>query len=130
MYNGLIDASKCAHGAHFLGLLKGSESPIWKEPGENQAGVQKGVSPFGAAFRCLKLWLAVPRGSLAGKTASVIAFRQIPVLQGFPKLGVADAEVTRGDMVPLPVCASTPASAADEPRTKMSTKVYIEEGSE
>lgn len=32
-------------------------------------------------------------------------------------LGRATAEVTRGDMAPLPACASAPASAADEPRT-------------
>jgi putative transposase len=34
------------------------------------------------------------------------------------KLGLARAEVTRGDMAPLPVCASVPASAVVEPRTE------------
>jgi len=36
------------------------------------------------------------------------------------KLGTASAEVTRGDMAPLPACASVPASAVDEPRTEPS----------
>jgi putative transposase len=33
------------------------------------------------------------------------------------KLGLAEAEATRGDMAPLPACLRIPASAADEPRT-------------
>ena len=34
------------------------------------------------------------------------------------RLGTAGAEITRGDMVPLPACASMPASAVGEPRTE------------
>jgi len=33
------------------------------------------------------------------------------------RLGLAKPEVTRGDMVPLPACASIPASTVDEPQT-------------
>jgi putative transposase len=42
------------------------------------------------------------------------------------KLGLAEAESTRGDTTPLPACASVSASVADEPRTEtVSTCAHI-----
>jgi hypothetical protein len=50
------------------------------------------------------------------------------VSQGFPKRGVADAEVTRGDTKPLLVAFGQRASSVDQPRIDVSTFVHIEKG--
>jgi putative transposase len=51
--------------------------------------------------------------------------RDINAAINLERLGLAKAEVTRGDMTPLLACASVPVSAAAEPRTLVSTKVHI-----
>jgi putative transposase len=68
--------------------------------------------PKGQEQMDVERWVCTDCGAAHGRDSNAAV-----VLR---KLGVADAEVTCGDMTPLPVRTRTPVSVADEPRTELS----------
>ena len=120
----IVDTEMCACSA----CVRHRSHVFQRHPAKTKPAYKERVNPLGVALRCLKLWLAVPADSPPGKTASVNSFRYFPAPQGLAKLGVADAEVTRGDTGASRADANPAASTVVEPRIEMSTKVHIEKG--